>query len=551
MQTATDMMKAYLDRLRGVSMSTRMLAGAIVVILLMSFFLVSLYASRSAMVPLPVTLTGDARARTVTYLGNQGLEYEDTGSVLLVKRDDRDQIVTQLSEAAVITPDQIDFDRLIQDERMFLTKGQQRTRTRVATQNVLGRMISQMGSIQSATVVISGEDEHVGIGRAFVPRTASVTVVTTSGPLAPAAVDAIARMVAGSISGLKAESVSVIDARTGRAMSARSDDAMASTRNMEIKLAAEKMAAERLREALGYIGGIRISVNAVVETRERVREITSYEDAKLGITQETLSESSRSDPSRSQEPGIRANAGLRITTPLPMTPPSGPSSSDSTERVQSVPAFGRSDQRVIDPGGYALEINASIGIPRSYFDALHQQRAGAGEPGTAMPFDAFMEGTLESIELQVLPLIATGSAEGSRRGEVTVSVFDDVAMARTPVAAPVTAWSDPAGWTAWIPTMGLVVLALMAVAAMLLMLRRVGIGTTVLQDGAEVVEHSLLAEDVDVLGEVDDTDIVLDGIEIDKEEVRRRVMLDQIRDAVQAHPEESASVLRRWTRTET
>ena len=551
MQTATDMMKAYLDRLRGVSMSTRMLAGAIVVILLMSFFLVSLYASRSAMVPLPVTLTGDARARTVTYLGNQGLEYEDTGSVLLVKRDDRDQIVTQLSEAAVITPDQIDFDRLIQDERMFLTKGQQRTRTRVATQNVLGRMISQMGSIQSATVVISGEDEHVGIGRAFVPRTASVTVVTTSGPLAPAAVDAIARMVAGSISGLKAESVSVIDARTGRAMSARSDDAMASTRNMEIKLAAEKMAAERLREALGYIGGIRISVNAVVETRERVREITSYEDAKLGITQETLSESSRSDPSRSQEPGIRANAGLRITTPLPMTPPSGPSSTDSTERVQSVPAFGRSDQRVIDPGGYALEINASIGIPRSYFDALHQQRASAGEPGTAVPFDAFMEGTLESIELQVLPLIATGSAEGSRRGEVTVSVFDDVAMTRTPVAAPVTAWSDPAGWTAWVPTMGLVVLALMAVGAMLLMLRRVGIGTTVLQDGAEVVEHSLLAEDVDVLGEVDDTDIVLDGIEIDNEEVRRRVMLEQIRDAVQAHPEESASVLRRWTRTET
>ena len=33
------------------------------------------------------------------------------------------------------------------------------------------------------------------------------------------------------------------------------------------------------------------------------------------------------------------------------------------------------------------------------------------------------------------------------------------------------------------------------VGAMLLMLRRVGIGTTVLQDGAEVVEHSLLAED--------------------------------------------------------
>ena len=57
-------------------------------------------------------------------------------------------------------------------------------------------------------------------------------------------------------------------------------------------------------------------------------------------------------------------------------------------------------------------------------------------------------------------------------------------------------------------------------------------------------------EDVDVIGEVDDADVVLDGIEINNEEVRRRVMLDQIREAVQARPEESASVLRRWTRTE-
>ncbi|MDG2423707.1 MAG: hypothetical protein P8M22_07000 [Phycisphaerales bacterium] len=541
-----------MERLRGVSISTRMLAGALVVILLMSFFLVSLYAGRSVMVPLPVTLTGDARARTVAYLGSHGMEYEDTGSVLLVKRDDRDQIVTQLSEASVITPDQIDFDRLIQDERMFLTKGQQRTRTRVATQNVLGRMISQMGSIQGATVVISGEDDHVGIGRAFVPRTASVTVVTESGPLAPAAVDAIARMVAGSISGLKAESVSVIDARTGRAMAARSDDAMASTRNMEIKLAAEKMASERLRDALGYINGIRISVNAVVETREIVRETTSYEDPKLGVTQEMMSESSRTDPNRSREPGIRANTGLRITTPLPMATHSGPTSADSTERVQTLPAFGRSDQRVIDPGGYALEINASIGIPRSYFDALHQQRSSSNEPSANGALDKFVDGTLESIELQVLPLIATGSAEGSRRGEVTVSVFDDVSMTSgIQSAAPVTAWTDPSDFTAWLPTAGLIVLALLAVGAMLLMLRRVGEGAIAVQDSVDEVEHPLLAEDVDVLGEVDDTDIVLDGIEIDNEEVRRRVMLDQIRDAVQARPEESASVLRRWTRTET
>ena len=85
---------------------------------------------------------------------------------------------------------------------------------------------------------------------------------------------------------------------------------------------------------------------------------------------------------------------------------------------------------------------------------------------------------------------------------------------------------------------------------MALMLRRVGVVTHEARPVNEAIGTGLLVEDVDVIGEVDDADVVLDGIEINNEEVRRRVMLDQIREAVQARPEESASVLRRWTRTE-
>ena len=82
------------------------------------------------------------------------------------------------------------------------------------------------------------------------------------------------------------------------------------------------------------------------------------------------------------------------------------------------------------------------------------------------------------------------------------------------------------------------------------MLRRVGVVTHEARPVNEAIGTGLLVEDVDVIGEVDDADVVLDGIEINNEEVRRRVMLDQIREAVQSRPEESASVLRRWTRTE-
>ncbi|MCH2132358.1 MAG: hypothetical protein MK116_01285 [Phycisphaerales bacterium] len=544
----------YLDRLRNVSVSTRLLTLALAVMLLMGFFLVSLYAGRPTMVPLPLTLTGESRNQTIDYLASRNLDYEDTGTAILVRNDSRDQIITQLNEASVITPDQIDFDRMIKDERMFLTKGQQRTRTRVATQNVLARMISQMANVKKATVVISGEEEHVGIGRAFVPRTASVSVVTDSGALSPQTVDAIARTVAGSTTGLKAESVSVIDARTGRAMTARPDDAMASTINMEIKLAAEKMALTRLEEALGYIPGIRISVNAVVQTREMVRETTSFEDPKLGVTQETLSESNLTAASRGQEPGVRANLGLRVTTPVQAMGRSGPTSSDSTEHVESVPAFGRSDQRVVDPGGYALEINTSIGVPWSYFAALHRQRTGIGssEPVRGEAFDALIGAKLESIEAQVLPLIATGSAEGSRQGEVTVTVFEDVASPAMNSGVEAAGWIPPGdGDTAMFTTIGLVILAGLALGMMFWMVRRVGAASPPGPELLAAAEQPLLVDDVDVLGDVDDTEVVLDGVEIETEEVRRRVMLDQIREAVQAHPEESAAVLRRWTRTET
>ncbi|MCH2152110.1 MAG: hypothetical protein MK089_02095 [Phycisphaerales bacterium] len=553
MGTLGQLSQSYLARLRGVSSSTWMLAAALIVIMLMGLFLVGLYAGRADMVPLPITLSGESHGKTVEFLKNQNLQYEDGGSVILVNRESRDQIVSQLSEASVITPDQIDFDRLINDERMFLTKGQQRTRTRVATQNVLARMISQMSNINTATVVISGDEDHIGIGRAFVPRTASVTVVPASGPLSPPAVDAIARMVAGSTSGLKATDVSVIDAGTGRAMAARPQDSMSLTRNMETKLATEKMALSRLEDALGYIPGIRISVNAVVESREIVRETTSYEDPKLGVTKEMLSESIRSEGGMGQEPGIRANAGLRVTMPMAQASAGGPRSSDSTERVDSVPAFGRSDQRVIDPGGYALEINASIGVPWSYYATLYRQRSGLGptDPVGGADFDQLVEASLEAIEVQVLPLIDTGSSEGSQQGEVTVNVFEDVAVS--------TASSDPISSASWATaatpgiysTGGLILLIVAALGMMFLMVRRVGQNVVTSTESMVAAEPGLLVDDVDVIGEVDDADVVLDGVEINNDEVRRKVMLDQIREAVQAHPEESASVLRRWTRTET
>ena len=76
MGTFRDIARLYAERLRGVSSSTKMLAVSLSIIVVMGLFLVSLYAGTAEMVPLPVTLAGESRSRTVDYLTTRGLVYQ-------------------------------------------------------------------------------------------------------------------------------------------------------------------------------------------------------------------------------------------------------------------------------------------------------------------------------------------------------------------------------------------------------------------------------------------------------------------------------------------
>jgi len=545
MQSIRTMLHGSWEQIRDLSANTKLFIGSVVVILAMVLFLVSLYAGRASMVALPVSLNTESRARAISYLAQSGVEYREDRGAIMVPTSERDRVVSGMSEQAIITPDQIDFDSMVKDESLFLTKGQYRTRTRVATQNVLARMIAQMANIRSATVVISGENDNIGIGRAFIPRTASVTVLTASDGLAQPAVDAIARMVAGATHGVKTEAVAVIDARTGRSLSARGDDAMSLTRNMDIKLAAEKHSKKTLMEALGYIPGVRVSVNAVVDTRETVREVTTFEEPKVGVTGEAFEESVQSQGSSGLEPGMRANTGVRVTTGS-RSP--GRVNKDTREETSQIPAFGSAKNRILDAGGYALKINASIGIPRSYFHGLYASEFD-GEPRDSIVFDELVQSTLVEIREQIQPLVDTTAVDGGQAGDITVRMFTVVPEIRS------TSVGEEAGWTSqladadMVGTVGLGSLVVLCLGMMFMMLRRSSPRS--LQD--PILDSELEIKngiDVEIVDEVEDSQVVLEGVEVGDEMVRRSVMLEQIKESVQSSPEEVAHVLRRWVRTE-
>lgn len=541
MQSFSTLFQSTREHLGSLSANTKLFIGSLVVILAMAMFLVSLYAGQPSMAPLPISLTSESRLQAIQFLASAGVSWQEKGGVILVPLDDRDRLVSQLNEQDIISPDQIDFDSMVRDESLFLTKGQYRTRTRVATQNVLGRMIAQMHNVRSATVVISGAEDSVGIGRAFIPRTASVTVLTSVDAISPQGVDAIARMVAGATRGLKTESVAVIDARTGRSFAARGDEALAASRNMDIKRAAEQHAKRTLEDALGYIPGVRIGVNAVVDTREVVPETTRNDESKQALARTQFEESINSGAGVAGESGMRANTGVQVSTSHHQ---SDHSNSVTREMSGNVRTLGESNSRTLDAGGYALQINASVGVPRRYLVGLYATKFGDGKRDDGI-FDELVTRTLEDIKVQVTPLIDTSAVEGDQLGIVNISMVTELhaAPAVVPVAEQ-TGWSMIAPDVSAIRNVGLVALGVLSLGLMFLMVRRAGSSHVRGQPAAAIATHG-----IDVTGG-EDANVVLEGIEQDDETARRSVMLEHIRTSVESNPDEVAHVLRRWARTE-
>jgi flagellar biosynthesis/type III secretory pathway M-ring protein FliF/YscJ len=556
MQSLQRTLQMIAGQLKGLSASAKMLLGSIMIILIMSLFLVSLYAGRQNMVPLGLGagVNDDARARTVTYLKSNRIAYEVSGGDLLVPAEQKFTIWAHLTETQVVGADQINFDRLLADESPFRTSQQNRQRYIVAKMNVLSGMISQMTGIERATVVIDPSD-NTAIGKSHIPSSASVTVLARGGELGQQQVDAIARLVAGSHAGLKPQNVSIIDARTGRAHQARTDDYIAAGRYMEVKQDAERHVKASIENALGYIPGVRISVNALVDTKQVVLESLTHDEPKIAVTEDESEELTSSSGGNAAEPGVRPNTGASLVAS------SKPASqmTETRNRTNSVPFANSKTTRVNDAKGYALQINASIGVPKSYFVRLFQDRAGdaSKQPDNA-ELQAIVTAEADRIKKMVMPLVHTQPMEDAVAGTVEVSMdpdFGAIAVADKPVGDLVSASGSssvggflPEGLIKYVSLGGLAALSLLM---MFLMVRRAGVREE-LPTASELVgiPPALAAAETDLVGEADEASPALEGIELTDDAIRRQQMLEQITDMVTNTPDDAASLLRRWMKSE-
>lgn len=556
MQSLQRTLQTIAGQLKGLSPSAKMLLGSIMIILVMSLFLVSLYAGRRDMVPLGLgaKVNADARAQTVAYLKSSRIPYEVSGSDILVPASQKFTVLAHLTETQIVGGDQINFDSLLADENPLRSSQQNKQRYIIAKMNVLSGMISQMTGIQRATVVID-PSENIAIGKSHVPPSASVTVLARGGELGQQQVDAIARLVAGSHAGLKPQHVSIVDARTGRAMQARTDDYLVAGRNMEVKLDTERHVKSSIENALGYIPGVIISVNALVDTTQVMREAVKHDEPMIGVTDDENEESTSTSGGSAAEPGVKSNTGFSLSATS--RPPS--QSSQNRSRTLSIPFVGSTSTRETDAKGYAVQINASIGVPKSYFVRLFQDRNGSSEaqPDQA-ELDALVLTETDRIKKMVTPLVTTHPMDGAVAGTVEVGMVPDfgaIPVSDRPMGELVMPGENsggggflPEGMVKYISLGGLAALSLLM---MFLMVRKAGVREE-LPTAAELVgiPPALAAAEADLVGEADEASPALEGIELTDDAIRRQQMLEQITDMVTNTPDDAASLLRRWMKSE-
>ncbi|MEM7227927.1 MAG: hypothetical protein AAF432_03845 [Planctomycetota bacterium] len=547
---------AVVKQLQGMSMNARLLIGALVVILALSLILVADYAGRPDLVPLAVDLNPDSRAEVVNFLRTRQIRYREEAGDLMVPIEERYTVLSELQNGQMISSDQIDFDQLVQQDSPFMSRWQNQKRWLVAKMNVVGHVVSGMKGIRRATVLIDVPEYAPGIGRSYVAPSASVSVETDGTTLSQDTVDAIARMVAGAHAQLTVENVAITDLTTGKPYRARDDASLLTGNYLEVQQNNERMYFEKIERALGFIPGVNIAVNVIADAREVRSKRTDYENPKLGV----LSEQSRNVNSLNQKNGP-ARPGMEPNTGLDLASSAGSQSSMSDEQssTRSVPAFGNDTMHVIDGRGYALKINATIGVPKSYFVGLWRDQDGAAEGDVPDPaaLQTIVDTETARIRAQVEPLIDTGEIEGAVQGMVSVSMYNDVAVAEAFGGTALGGWTGvPAGGDgsgvvggSLVKYLSLGGLAVISLAMMFMMVRKAGYREE-LPSAEDIVgiPPALADLESELVGEAVESDTPMDGVEIDDDTQRRNQMLEQINDAAKEQPEEMAAILRRWIR---
>lgn len=550
MQALQQIIQRITQQLRTLPANTRWLVGSMAVILVLVLVLVGQMAGRRGMVPLGLTgVSAETRGKVQQHLNAVGVNYTDSAGDFLVPADQKFAILGRLNENEVITGSDIDYATIVANDNVFRSKYQSRMMERVAKMKALEGMLRAYRDIETAKVILAQPEDQMGIGSANIPLSASVTVKVRSGPLTQTMADSIGQLVAGAMAGLKPDAVAITDLGSGRSFQARSREAFSAGDYLEYKNATEKLFTQKLEQALAFVPGVIVSVNAVVDTRQTQTRRETVDDPKVGPLESRSREFTSQSAGGAMEPAIRPNTGASVAR-------SGGSQNtvnESSTVDRTAPVFGGVEKVTQDRKGNPIVINATVGVPRSYVLELYRSEQGdpAAEPDKAT-LDATAQAELDKIRNLLRPLVDTTGLEDTRPGVVEVAMIHDFAL---PIVNQAAGIGGPAAGTisgllasdGLVKNIGLGALALLSLIMMFLMVRKAN-DRDPLPTAEELVgiPPALQAEESDLIGEAMEAEQPLEAVELDEQTLRTQQLLNQINGMVQSEPRDAANILQRW-----
>lgn len=543
--------------------SQKLLVGSIAVIAAMSLFLVAQYSSRPEMVDLFPSGDAATQQATLASLQQAGIPAEVEAGKVVVPTAYRSMAVSQLAQSGALPNDTtLLFANLLDRQGFYYSKQQNEQMYVIALQNELAKVLKGFRDVRDATVLLDVPAPQ-GLGASARQPTASATVFTGSGrALDQGEVDAIAELIAGARAGLNVENIRVIDGSAGRQRRPTSPDQVLSTSYFEQTTAAEAKLQRKLTELLGHIRGVTIAVTAQVDVTRVNKQSTKYLNNKEG----TVSVPSRirgtsttqGQASKAAEPGVRSNGTGNILSS------GGGGNSTALEESEDETEFdtglGTETTTELDPRGMPTMLAASVNIPRSYI--VEQLKAAGADGEEIKPTDAEIEAKFaverQKIADSIQPHLQVASdvpGEPPIEGTVVVSLI--------PVDVPLPVIGGPQGGLlgslaggggmlgGGLIEKGLLALLALGAMGMMLMMVRKATKPTELPTAEELsgVPPTLPTIN-DMVGEADESEAAMTGIEVGDDEVRARKLIEQVVELVGSNPDSAANLLGRWVSEE-
>jgi flagellar biosynthesis/type III secretory pathway M-ring protein FliF/YscJ len=552
--------------LSGLKAGQWMILSLLGVILVMSLVLVAIWSGSGAMKELMPTATAEEQQRAIPVLQLHGIKTETRNGKLFVRDSDQIQALAAVYQSGQQPNNSVlVFDNLIKNQSWLNSKEQNRQAFQATLNNYLSSIISRFDGVRSANVFVDAP-ETVGIGQPTRAPKASITIFgKTSTPLPQSTIDAAAKMVAGSVSGLEVSRVSVTEG-AGRPRKVAGEEELTAGTYRENAAALEKQFREKIYNLVQHIDGVVVEVTAtldVTKSRSQILKNLPVGQGSVSVPKkESSTTSSQTDAATGAEPGVRSNTQANIST----GGGTGSKNEQNQDDTEFAVGIGTENKQVDDPGGMPTRLVATVNVPRGYIIAAIKSEAppveGDAKPVAPDPTAITTRFGLEeaSIRKALEPHVKTRAPNGQMvEGEVVVTLVSGESFASGAGGS-----GGPGSLAGVGGTLGSILamggglvekallggLAVISVGMMLLMVRRAG-KRLVVPTAEELVgvPPQLQAKD-DLVGEADESETAIAGIELGEAEIRADKIREQVADLVKSSPEVAAKMLNRWISVE-